>query len=152
MKITKQELIELDACTNGLTRFVEQTGNTDAEIEVSTLIGGVNTTSDLLWLAGKKLEKTKIVRFACDCALINIALIRPYTDQYESILSFLNNPTADSTAAYVADVTAARAAAYATDAAYTAYAAATYARARAARAATADAADAVNKLLIKLFE
>lgn len=101
MKITKAELIELNACQSGLNRFITQTNNTDDPVEVSTLVGGKNTISDLLWLAGKKLPKEKIVRFACDCALINIEKIKPYTDKYELIVDFLNNPTsADDAAAY----------------------------------------------------
>lgn len=124
MKITKAELIELNACQSGLNRFITQTNNTDDPVEVSTLVGGKNTISDLLWLAGKKLPKERIVRFACDCELINIEKIKPYTDKYELIVDFLNNPTS---AAYAAD--AAASAAYAADA----------------------GAYAVNKLLVELF-
>ena len=79
MKITKAELIELGACKDGLERFIAQTNNTDEPVEVSSLVGGKNLYSDLLWLAGKKLTKERIVRFACDCALINIEKIRLYT-------------------------------------------------------------------------
>lgn len=102
MKITKAELIEMGACAGGLKRFMQQTGNTDKAVDVSTLIGGLNTTSDLLWLAGKTLPKEKIVRFACDCALINIGLIRPYTKDFNLIVDFLRTPNAARAAARAA--------------------------------------------------
>ena len=120
---------------------------------------GENTVSDLLWLAGKILSKEKIVRFACDCALLNIELIRPYTNDFNLIQDFLNNPSQNAARAAAR---AAYAAADAARAAYAAYAAAraaaraAYAAAYAADAA-AYAADAaayaadINKLLVKLF-
>ena len=169
MKITKQELKNFGACQEGFKRFIIQTNNTDEPVEIVSLIGGENTVSDLLWLAGKILSKEKIVRFACDCALLNIELIRPYTNDFNLIQDFLNNPSqnaaraayAAARAAYAA-ANAAYAAAYAAyAAAYAAYAAAyaddaddaAYA-ARTAYAVYADdaayAAD-INKLLVKLF-
>ena len=92
MKISKQQLIEMNACQDGLDRFIEQTNNTDEPIEVLSLIGGKNTNSDLIWLAGETLQKEKIIRFACDVALINIEQIKPYTSQYDLIVEFLINP------------------------------------------------------------
>jgi len=65
MKISKQLLIEMDACQGGLDRFIEQTGNTDEPVEVLSLIGGKNISSDLTWLASETLPKEKIVRFTC---------------------------------------------------------------------------------------
>jgi hypothetical protein len=176
MKITKQELKNFGACQEGFKRFIIQTNNTDEPVEVISLIGGKNTVSDLLWLAGKILSKEKIVRFACDCALLNIELIRPYTNDFNLIQDFLNNPSQNvaaraARAAYDAARAAARAAC---DAARAACDAATYA-ARAARAATYAVYDAtyavydayaaayavydaynaydadINKLLVKLF-
>ena len=129
MKISKQELIEMKACSDGLKRFMQQTNNTDEPVDVASLVNGKNTYSDLLWLAGEKLDKSRIVRFACDCALLNIELIKPYTDKYDLIVEFLKNPNAAITA-YAADAAAA-------NAAYAAYAAA-----RAADVTYADAADA----------
>ena len=114
MKITKAELIELGACEEGLDRFITQTNDTDEPVEVSSLVGGENIYSDLLWLAGKKLPTERIVRFVCDCALINIEKIKPYTDEYEIIVKFLSNPTGGAhvaTAATTAATTAAAAAA-----------------------------------------
>tara|TARA_R110002074_G_scaffold195878_1_gene362433 strand:+ start:403 stop:963 length:561 start_codon:yes stop_codon:yes gene_type:complete len=146
MKISKQQLIEMKACKTDLKRFIEQTDNTDEPVEVLSLIGGKNTTADLLWLADKTLPKEKIVRFACDVALINIEKIKPYTNKYDLIVNFLMNPARATyaRAAYAAAAAAARAYddaiatyAYAADAAI-----ATYARARAARARAARAADA----------
>lgn len=179
MKITKQELKNFGACQEGFKRFIIQTNNTDEPVEVISLIGGKNTVSDLLWLAGKILSKEKIVRFACDCALLNIELIRPYTNDFNLIQDFLNNPSQNAAAAAVdaayaaADTAAAYAAAAAAYAADTAVAAAAYAAAYAADAAyaaayaaadtavvatayaayaAADTADAdVNKMLVKLF-
>ena len=161
----------MNACQTGLDRFIEQTDGTDKSVDVKDLIGGKNTCSDLLWLAGETLSKDKIVRFACDCALISIELIRPYTNEYDLIHSFLLNPTADTAdaaayaAAYAANAaadaaaysaaraaySAARAAAYAARAAADAADAAAYSAARAAADADADAAK-VNELLVKLFD
>ena len=129
MIISKLQLIEMNACKDGLQRFIDQTDNTSEPVEVLSLIGGENTYSDLLWLAGQKLPTERIVRFACDCALISIELIKPYTDRYDEIVSFLENP-------------AARAAARAANAAANAAAHADAARA-ATRAADAAAAHAV---------
>ena len=161
MKITKQELKNFGACQEGFKRFIIQTNNTDEPVEVISLIGGKNTVSDLLWLAGKILSKEKIVRFVCDCALLNIELIRPYTNDFNLIQDFLNNPSqndaaraADADAAYAAyAVYDAYAAAYAARAAArAAYAAARAADAARAAARAADAARAdINKLLVKLF-
>jgi hypothetical protein len=171
-----KELKNFGACQEGFKRFIIQTNNTDEPVEVISLIGGKNTVSDLLWLAGKILSKEKIVRFACDCALLNIELIRPYTNDFNLIQDFLNNPSQNvaaraARAAYDAARAAARAAC---DAARAACDAATYA-ARAARAATYAVYDAtyavydayaaayavydaynaydadINKLLVKLF-
>ena len=68
MKISKQELIELNACEDGLTRFIEQTNGTDEPVDVVSLIGGVNTIEDLLWLAGECLDKKDILVFTIKCA------------------------------------------------------------------------------------
>ena len=83
--------MDLSACTDGLDRFIEQTNNTDDAVEVASLVGGINTYYDFLWLAGKKLGKDKIIKFACDCALINIEKIKPYTVKYELIVGFLES-------------------------------------------------------------
>lgn len=141
MKITKSELVELNACLGGLKRFIKQTGGVNTPVAVAALVGGANTYSDLLWLANKKLPKERVVRFACDCALINIERIKPYTNNYNMIVEFLTNP-----------------AAYAADAAYTAYYTAYYAASADASSANAayNAAEAgskykVNILLRELF-
>jgi len=149
MKISKAELIEMHACKDGLKRFIRQTNNTDEPVEVVSLIDGQNTVNDLLWLAGNAVNKDKIVRFACDCALINIELIKPYTDKYDFIVEFLRDPSADAArSAYAAArsayaAAAARSAADAADAAAAARSAADAADAAAARSA-ADAADAAD--------
>ena len=175
MKITKAELIELKACEDGLDRFIAQTNNTDEPVEVSSLVGGEVTYSDLLWLAGEKLPRERVVRFACDCALLNIELIKPYTDKYDLILEFLRNPAGavgavawyafrdtwrlpdDAIDASAYAYTSAYAAAYAAYA-YTysfAYAAATSATAAVAVYTTTDryagSQDKVDELLRELF-
>ncbi|MFT6347055.1 MAG: hypothetical protein ACJAYB_000036 [Psychromonas sp.] len=68
MKITQQQLVDLGACKPGFDRFIEQTGNTDQPVKILNLIGGKNTTDDLLWFAGETLPKMKIVIFAVECA------------------------------------------------------------------------------------
>ena len=177
VKITKQELKNFGACQEGFKRFIIQTNNTDEPVGIISLIGGENTVSDLLWLAGKILSKEKIVRFACDCALLNIELIRPYTNDFNLIQDFLNNPSQNAAraaraahaasaadaaahAAYAAHAASAADAADAADAAAhaaraaraasAAYAARAAAHAAARAAYAADAAD-INKLLVKLF-
>lgn len=91
MKITKQQLIELSACEDGLARFIEQTKNTDELVDVASLVDGVNITSDLVWLAVKTIRDKRVVKFACDCALLNIEKIKPYTDEYDMIVKFLKD-------------------------------------------------------------
>ncbi|CAH9015375.1 conserved hypothetical protein [Vibrio phage 489E54-1] len=174
MKISKCELVDMSACTSGLKRFIKQTGGSSEPVDVTSLIGGENTTSDLLWLAGKTLSKEKIVKFACKCALISIDLIKPHCSEsdFKLITNSLNDPAArayvDAARAYAAvdaAVDAAYAATYAAyaavDAAYAtvdaAYAAvdAAYAAVDAAYAADAAARAAVDaeisNLLIDLF-
>jgi len=158
MKISKQQLIEMDACREGLDRFIEQTGGTDESVEVLSLIGGKNITSDLLWLADLTLPKDKLVRFACDVALINIEKIKPYTDKYDLIVEFLKNPTADAADAAADAADAGDAAAYAADAFIAAHAAATVATvvyagyAGATVATTGATQEQINESLAKMFE
>ena len=94
----------------------------------------------------------RIVKFACDCALVNIEMIEPYTNdgEYPTITDFLKRPVSDAAdatnaaaddaayyAAYYAAAASTRAAddGYAADDAYYAARAAYYA---------ADAADAAG--------
>ena len=92
MKITKLQLQKLNACKDGLNRFITQTNNTDQPVSIVSLIGGENTISDLLWLYSEIYDTKDIINFSCKCALINIELIKPYTDKYDLIVDFLNNP------------------------------------------------------------
>ena len=95
MKISKQQLIEMNASEEFLDRFTKQTGNTKDEVSVDLLISfiGIETkVKDLLWLASETIEKEKIIRFYCDVALIDINLIKPYTKAYDEIVDFLKNP------------------------------------------------------------
>ena len=90
--ITKAELIEMWACELGLDRFIRETKNTDEPVEILSLIGGENTTEDLLWLAAKLGRVKQVDKFARDCALINVEKIKPHChpEQYDLILNFLN--------------------------------------------------------------
>lgn len=96
MLISRQQLTDMGASSDIVKRFKRQTGNTDKPVEVATLVGGKNTYSDLLWLAGKVKTKPKIARFAKDCALINIKRIKPYTGKYAPIVDFLKSESARS--------------------------------------------------------
>jgi len=154
MKTKKHELIAFDACQHGLDRFIEQTNNTEADVDVASLVGGKNTYSDILWLLnGKGVSTDRIVRFSCDCALINIDLIKPYTDKHDLIFEFLKNRVGNNARAADSAAYAAASAAYAAAAACAADSAA-YAAARAAAYAAAAARasdDKVNQLLTDLI-
>lgn len=99
MKITKKELLDMGACEDRLGRVLEQVEDAESVVNVSDLVGGEITYSDLLWLAGKKFTSARLVRLACDCALINIGLIKEYTENLVLVEEFLINPSADCIAA-----------------------------------------------------
>lgn len=101
MKISKAELIEINERTHELERLIKRIDISEGEVEVSSLVDDKTLMSDLVWLAGEKLPRKNIERFTCDCALINIEKIKPYTDKYDLIVEFLTNPT-DDTADYTA--------------------------------------------------
>jgi len=118
--ITKAELISMDACEEGLGRFIEQTNNTDEPVSVSSLFNGKNTISDLVWLAGEICNIEKIRKFARDVALINIELTKQYCSDsdYELMLNFLKTGENNATTSAHATVAASSVA----GAAYAAYA------------------------------
>lgn len=91
MKITKQELIEMDACPSGLGRFLIQTSNTNEPVDVASLIGGENNVLDLAWLAARKLPLARVVRFAKDCALVNLDLLEDVVKSYRAVRCFLES-------------------------------------------------------------
>lgn len=138
-------------------KFKEKNGN------VFVFDGGKNTYGDILWLIGKFTTKKRLMRFACDCALVNIELIKPYIDDYELIKDFLVSPSPNAASyvvvnaanaanvAYTANadnaVCAAAATANATYASNVTYA--VYAATNAAAAASNPSA--VNSLLIELI-
>ncbi|HBF46200.1 MAG TPA: hypothetical protein DDW91_06870 [Shewanella frigidimarina] len=95
MKISKKELIQMKASKECLGRFITQTNNTDDQVYLSSLIGGVNSAADLFWLAGEKLDKECVARFYCDRALINIEKIKPYCSDanLEAVMGYLKNPS-----------------------------------------------------------
>lgn len=135
MKITKQQLKEMGACKDGLRRFIKQTNGTLEPVDVSDLVGGLNTYGDLLWLAGKTIQEERVIRFACECALLNFDKIKLYTDRYDELLEFLKNPTYTNT-----------------NSAKDAFACYSYAYAAADAASNgAESRGAVDKLLIDMF-
>ena len=148
--ITKAELISAKACLSGLTRFISQTNNTDEPVLITSLIGGKNTATDLLWLADKICTAEKMRSFARDVALVNIELIKPECSEadYAQILNSLKTGKKATRAAHAAVhaasvVAAARAAVAAARATNTAAAAALTAAAIAVVAACVSDGDAV---------
>lgn len=95
MKISIQELIEMGATINFQNRFLVQTVFNCGEVEVSSLVGGLNTIDDFLWLASKKIDRTSMTRFASECALINIEKLKPFTNEYDQIVKWLKEPTVE---------------------------------------------------------
>ena len=93
MTITKSELIKLGACHEGFCRFIVQTNNTDEPVSVVSLIGGKNTTSDLLWLAENKVPDYSLQKLSRDCALVSLELIKAHlTDElYNDVLDYITN-------------------------------------------------------------
>ena len=156
--INKQQLKDLNACEDGLERFIIATDSADNDVIVLDLIGSDVTTSDLLWLAGKILPKKRIVQFAVDCAesvihlCDNKELAQNCVDSANAVIENDNETNrkaarkAAAAAARYASVTAAAVAR-----ADTAASAANSAAGGAARAARADSNFDVNPLLIKLF-
>lgn len=162
MKISAKELRSLNACEMGYDRYLQQVGNSECEVDASTLVGGLNTYSDLLWLAQKKINSDRIFRFTKDCALINIELIKSYTDKYDLIVDFLKSDrksTGDiieaacsaSCAAYYSTKIDASAACYAADAAICAANFRIFSATNAACSAAGINNKAVDKLLIEMF-
>lgn len=162
MEISKSELIEMKADKAMLDRFIEQTNNTNDSVEVSSLVGGVSTLGDLLWLVGKKLSKIEIVKFVIKCFRLT-----PRLNCTPEVLKTLEaderrmlDPSIESadvaayaanfTDAYVANrahaVANAYACAHADDYTYTA----TYVAAHAD--ACAEIKEKINQYLIELFE
>ncbi|MFT6347056.1 MAG: hypothetical protein ACJAYB_000037 [Psychromonas sp.] len=176
--ITKQELIKLGADQDLISRFIEQTNNTDQPVDILSLIGAENATDDLLWLAGKILPKIKIVQFTVECAeslshlhtdpsaIAAIQAARDWISEHPEgnrlkarDAAYAAANAAASAAASAAAYTAANAAANA--AAYTAASAAAYTAANAAAnaaaytaayaAASAAAANAANTAIYAAY-
>lgn len=146
MKTSYNELIEMCACEDGLERFEQQVGGSHEPVDVLSLIGGVNTTSDLLWLAGKRLPKARIVEFAIKCAravehLSDDPRVKAAIDAAEN---WVREPTEDNRKAADAAAAAAAWVAAAADAAAAAAWAAAAARAGASQ-------DVINDYLRELF-
>jgi hypothetical protein len=94
MKITRYELIKLRPCADGFHRFCYQTDSVVEPIEISSLVGGFNNISDLIWLADKLHTPERLAKFGCDCVSTEIERIKPFTDcdTYDKIIGFLDNP------------------------------------------------------------
>ena len=90
MKISYNKLLELKACNSGLERYLKQVDYSNDEFEVTSLIDNANI-DDCVWLMSKILPHEKIVKFVCDCALINVELLKPCTCHYDLIEDFLEN-------------------------------------------------------------
>lgn len=93
MIITQKELIELNACDDGLETFVEANGDSATIVEALES----NDAEDVFWYLNRvSLEESKqadLRRFAKDEALINIELIKPYCskEDYQLILGYLKS-------------------------------------------------------------
>ncbi len=141
--ISKAELISMGAHERTLSRFIEQAGDTDDSVLISSLINGKNTISDLMWLSRKICTIEKIRKFARDIALINVELVKPYfsDSDYELILNYLK--TGENASLVASFDVPAWAAARANSAALAIYAAATATYTSASRSAPY-ACDAVS--------
>ena len=124
--ITAEELRELEACEDGYVTFVKKNGSEATYLEALES----NGIGDLLWYFDQtnnlsKGQRKDLQKLINSYALVNIELVKPYTDDYGIIVSFLEGDESKREAASAA-ASAAEAAAWATRAA-----------ARAARAARA---------------
>ena len=150
--INQQQLEDLNACEDGLNRFITATDNTEYDVNVIDLIGSDVTTNDLIWLAGKILPKKRIVQFAVDCAesvihlCDNKELAQNCIDAANAVIENDNETTRAA-----ARKAAAAAARYASVTADTAASAANSAAGGVARVARADSNFDVKPLLVKLF-
>jgi hypothetical protein len=161
IKITLETIREHHPCADGWKKV--KAANDDQPFPVSSILDS-NGLDDTLWVLRCLPEHNQLWRkFACWCALENIELIKPYTDKYDLIVDYLNNPDADSAynvaravhgvvrSAYDDDDDdAAYDAAYAAYAATAAYAAYAYAAYGAAARAAYDTARAKQKQANKL--
>lgn len=97
MKTNREELVKLGACLPGYRRFLKQTDNTHADVDVASLVGGLNTADDLLWLASYHIPKDRLIKLASDCAVIIAKILKSKYDDMDkdlldSVITLLNNP------------------------------------------------------------
>lgn len=168
MKTAKQQLADLKACKESLNNSIDLTKNTSEPVFISQLVGWEDSIRDSVRSVGKLLPPNKLVKFAKDCALINIELIKPLCteEKYQLILDFLNNESDDiaahaayeaiATVAAGATVHAAVAADIAARSAHAVYYAditvcAAENAAQCAANVSEESREKVNQLLIKLF-
>lgn len=89
--ITKQQLEDMGAPYDLIARFTEQTGGTESPVKISSLVGGCNEVKDFIWFVENLLTKKGVVKFTCKYTLLKIGIIRPYTDNYELVVKYLQN-------------------------------------------------------------
>ena len=93
MIITKDELIELEACEEGLETFVEANGESATIVEALDS----NGVEDIFWYLERvdltEKQEADLRGFAKSEALLNIELIKPYCSDtdYELILDYLKS-------------------------------------------------------------
>ena len=140
--ITAEELRELEACEDGYVTFVKKNGSEATYLEALES----NGIGDLLWYFDQtnnlsKGQRKDLQKLINSYALVNIELVKPYTDDYGIIVSFLEGDESKREAASAA-ASAAEAAAWATRAAARAARAARAAMAAARATRAAEAAEA----------
>lgn len=108
MKISKAELLSLNACSGGYQRFVEQTHYTNEPVDLVTLIGGKNKISDFVWLINVKHSQGHLDArpFFAGLCLLGLEFVKPFfTEQdYNIFVSYLKDYTNVSKATYVEEL------------------------------------------------
>ena len=143
--ITAEELRELEACEDGYVTFVKKNGSEATYLEALES----NGIGDLLWYFDQtnnlsKGQRKDLQKLINSYALVNIELVKPYTDDYGIIVSFLEGDESKREAARAAARAAAWAAGAARAAAEAAWAVAEAASAAAWAAGAAGAAEAAE--------
>lgn len=99
MKISLQQLHDMQACQEGIARFKRHTSNTQEPVDVATLVSKYHTYLDLLWLAEATVSPGRLCKLVSDSALLNLELVKPYVSDvdYEVILQGIKTNRSDST-------------------------------------------------------
>ena len=101
--ITAEELRELEACEGGYVTFVKKNGSEATYLEALES----NGIGDLLWYFDhtgnlSKEQRTDLQKLINGYALVNIELIKPYIQEYDVIVSFLQGDESKREAAETA--------------------------------------------------